>query len=391
MSGNALILFEVSRTVFLLSNLLLTYSFLTARRPWRFQLVAFAGVWIAQYFLRGLFTPSGLDPFLLGYMATILYLVPIALVFKETMHAKFFVLFMVTSLSQLNFLIFLFLELLVFDRIIGVWILIGQLLELLSVPLIRRYAAPHVKSILEIIDHQNFILTLFPLLSFVLLAFYGVEKRNYLLPDFIPLVLIGIIIFISYYLIAISVDRSKRQQQLELVSRTDGLTGLYNRRHMEQVIQIEYERYQRTGTAFALIIADIDLFKEINDMYGHACGDLLLKSIAEEIRNSVREKDAVARWGGDEFLLMLPATNEESAARLADRIRETVEKRSYVYENHAFSVTLTLGVYASENEGDTIAGVINKADINMYQGKRAGRNRVILADRSMSGEKPVIS
>ncbi|MDR3561388.1 MAG: GGDEF domain-containing protein [Negativicutes bacterium] len=384
MSENALLLFNISRTVFLLSNILLTYSVLTPRRPWRFQLVAFAGTWITQYLLRDLLTPSGLDPFLIGYMMTILYLVPIALVFKETMHAKFFVLFMVTSLSQFNFLIALLLELLVFNHMVGGLILAGQLLELASILLIRRYVTPHIKNILEILNHQNPILTAFPFLSFVLLAFYGVEKRTYLLPDFIPLVMAAIIIFISYYLIAVAIDRSKRQQQLELVARTDGLTGLYNRRYMEEIIQTEYERYQGSGTEFALIIADIDVFKEINDMYGHACGDCLLKSVSDDLRNSVRKNDTVVRWGGDEFLLLLPATDEEAAAGLAERIRETVEKRRYVYENNALAMTLTLGVYVI-GSGDTVDSMIQKADIGMYQGKRAGRNRVMLADRSTSG------
>lgn len=214
MSESTLILFTVSRAVFLASNILLTYSFLTPKRPLWFQFLAFAGTWVAQYLVRVLLTPIGLDPFLIGYMLTILYLVPIMLVFRETIHAKFFVLFMVTSLSQFNFLICLFVELLVFNHMGGGIILAGQLLELASIPLIRRYITPHIKNILEIINHQNPIFTLFPFLSFILLAFYGVQ-RVYLLSVFIPLVLSTIIISISYYLIAISIDRTKRHQQLE--------------------------------------------------------------------------------------------------------------------------------------------------------------------------------
>lgn len=295
MTDNALILFNVSRAVFLLSNVLLTYFLLTPRRSLRFQVAALAGTWATQYCLRALLAPLGLDPFLLGYMATILYLVPISLVFQETLPAKFFVLFMVTSLSQLNFLIFLFFELLLFGHIASGLILTGQLLELASVPVLIRYTAPRIKKGLETIVQQNPVLALFPFLSFVLLAFYGVEKRNYLLPEFIPLFLSVVIIAISYYLIAISVERNRRQQQLELLSRTDSLTGLYNRRYMEQVIRTEYERQQRTGTAFALIIADIDLFKEINDKYGHAGGDFLLKAIATDLGKAVREQDAIRR------------------------------------------------------------------------------------------------
>ena len=214
MPESTLILINVSRAVFLISNILLTYSFLSPKRPLWFQIIAFAGTWFAQYFLRGLLTPTGIDTFLIGYMLTILYLVPFVLVFKETLHAKIFVLFMVTSLSQFNFLICLFLELLIFNHMVGGLILAGQLLELSSIPLIRRYITPHIKNILEIINHQNPIFTLFPVFSFILLAFYGVQ-RTYLLSVFIPLVLATIIISFSYYLIAISIDRTKRHQQLE--------------------------------------------------------------------------------------------------------------------------------------------------------------------------------
>ncbi|MBP1764511.1 MAG: hypothetical protein H6Q65_1569 [Firmicutes bacterium] len=380
MSESTLILFNLSRVVFAISNILLVYSFLTPKRPFWFQTIAFVGTGVIHIFLRGLLTPIGLDPFLIGYILALLYLIPITLVFKETIHAKFFVLFMVISLTQLNFLICLFLEQFVFNHMVSGLILIGQLLELSSIPLIRRPITPHIKNILEIINHQNPIVALFPFFSFLLLAFYGVQ-RTYLLSAFIPLVLSSIIIFFSYYLISIAIEQTKRHQQLELISRTDSLTGLYNRRHMEQGIQKEYEQYQRTGLEFALIIIDIDLFKEVNDTYGHAGGDCVLKSVSEDLRRSVREYDTVARWGGDEFLLMLPATNEENAVRLAERIRETVENRRYAYENAVLSVTLTLGVSIIRNGGDTVDSMIRKADILMYQGKRAGRNCVTVANR----------
>lgn len=384
MSESTLILFTLSRAVFLISNIALTYSFLTPKRPLWFQIIAFAGTWVTGYFWRGLLTPVGLDPFLLGYIQTLLYLVPIALVFKGTIHAKFFVLFMVTSLSQFNFLIFLFLEQLVFNHMVGGLILIGQLLELSSIPLIRRYITPHIKNILEIINHQKPVFTLFPFLSFILLAFYGVQ-RMYLLSTFIPLVLSTIIIFFSYYLIAISIDQTKRHQQLEFISRRDSLTGLYNRGHMEQRIQEEYEQYQRTGSGFALIIVDIDLFKVINDVYGHAGGDCLLKSVSEDLRKSVRGYDSVARWGGDEFLLLLPATNLENAVELAKRINKTIGKQRYAYENEILSVTLTLGVSVIGPD-DTMVSIIKKADMGMYRGKRAGRDCVISFDSTANTE-----
>lgn len=214
MSETSLILFHVSRVVFAIANILLIYSFLTPKRPLWFQMITFIGTGVTHLFLRDLLTPTGLDPFLIGYILALSYLVPTTLVFKETFHTKFFVVFMVISLSQFNFLLFLFLEQLVFGHAVSSLILMGQLLELASIPLIRRYITPHIKNILEIINYQNRIFTLFPFLSFLLLAFYGIQRR-YLFSSFLPLVLSTIIIFFSYYLIAISITQTKHNQQLE--------------------------------------------------------------------------------------------------------------------------------------------------------------------------------
>ena len=214
MSENALILFHISRIIFAISNIWLMYSFLTPRRPIWFQAIAFIGTAVLHVSLRALLTPLGLDPFLIGYALAVLYLIPVALVFKETIHIKIFVVFMIVSLSQFNFLSCLFLEQIIFGQMVSGLVLAGQLLELFSIPLIRKYIIPHIKNILEMINRQNYIFTLFPFFSYILLAFYGVQ-RKYLLSIFIPLVLSIMIIFFAYYLISLSIERTTRQQQLE--------------------------------------------------------------------------------------------------------------------------------------------------------------------------------
>lgn len=386
MSDNTLILISLSRAVFIIANIWLDYSFLTSKRPLWFQITAIAGTWVTTYLLRGLLSPIITDVFWLSYILNLSYLVPFVLIFKETLHAKVFIFFMVFSLSQCNFLILLYLEELVFENVIGGLLLGGMLLELSCVPLIKKYLRVHVRNILDVIEQQNPIFTVFPILSFLMLAFYRIQT-DYSLAMFILLVLNVLLIGFSYYLIALSIDQTKRHQQLELTSRTDSLTGLYNRLHMEHCIQEEYEQYQRTGSQFALVIADIDFFKKVNDMYGHDCGDCLLKLISEDLRNSIRAYDVVARWGGEEFLLLLPATNEENAVGLAERINKIVGERGYAYETEILSVTLTLGVYVSR-QGDTISSIIKKADIALYQGKRAGRNCVISFDSIANTEIP---
>lgn len=214
MQESALILFTISRFIFLIANILLDYCFLSSTRPVWFQVSAFASTYAAVYFLRGFMTPLIGDPFLAAYIVSLSFLVPFALVFNGSWHAKLFVFFMVYSLSQLNFLVCLFIELLVFKQMVGGVILTGQLLELISIPLVRKYLTPHVKNILAVIDQQNPSFTLFPILSFIFLAYYGVQ-RVYLLSTFIPLVFCTLLIAFAYYLIALSIDQTKRQQQLE--------------------------------------------------------------------------------------------------------------------------------------------------------------------------------
>jgi len=203
-----------SRAIFLITNILLLYIFLTPRRPFWFQITAFSVTWITIFFLRDILQSVIPDPYLVGYILGSLYMIPCALIFKETINAKLFVFFMSFSLSQSNFLIFLFLEQLIFNHFVGGLVLTGLMLEAASLPLIKRYVSPHVRNIIAIIDQRNFAFTCFPLLSFVLLAYYGVQ-RTYLLSNFIPLVVSTLLILFTYYLIATAIYQTIRNQQAE--------------------------------------------------------------------------------------------------------------------------------------------------------------------------------
>ncbi len=214
MQEYTMVFINVSRAIFLASNIFLFYTFLTPKRPLWFQVTAFIGTWVIVSLLRSLLGPIVSDPFLLGYALGSLYTIPCALIFKETLQAKIFVVFMVYSFSQFVFIVFLFLENLWLGHPIGGVVLLGLLLEAASLPFIKKYVAPHLKNIIEIIDQQNFSFVLFPIFSFILLAFYGVQ-RTYLLANFIPLVLSTLLIFFTYYLISLAINRTKRHQQLE--------------------------------------------------------------------------------------------------------------------------------------------------------------------------------
>ena len=167
------------------------------------------------------------------------------------------------------------------------------------------------------------------------------------------------------------------KNQLDIISRTDELTGLPNRRDLREKIQQEAHRAVRMRRDFCFIFIDIDKFKRINDTYGHNCGDVVLKSVANTIRNLLRKYDFVARWGGEEFLVMLPETALEGATIVAERFRKTVEALEINYSDLRIPVTITVGVALY----DPRLGVdrsIQLADQALYKGKENGRNQVVV-------------
>lgn len=176
-------------------------------------------------------------------------------------------------------------------------------------------------------------------------------------------------------------DRTKElelaNKKLDLISRTDELTGLPNRRDMNETIANEIGRSQRTHKPFSFIFIDIDHFKSINDTYGHACGDVVLKSVAQTVRSLLRKYDVFARYGGEEFLTLLPETDLEGAAVVAERFRKKIERMTVHYGDYSINVTVTLGV-AKFDERLGADRSIQQADKALYQGKESGRNQVVI-------------
>jgi two-component system, cell cycle response regulator len=165
-------------------------------------------------------------------------------------------------------------------------------------------------------------------------------------------------------------------KKLDFVSRTDPLTGLYNRRHIMEKIQEEAVRFKRNKKSFSLLIADVDFFKSINDTYGHAFGDYVLKTISKNMRETAREQDTVARWGGEEFLLLLPETEAEGASILAERMRKKIAEIPFQCDAVKLTITMTFGVAAMHEHG-AVDDVIKRADNALYDGKKKGKNRVM--------------
>ncbi|MBN7795546.1 sensor domain-containing diguanylate cyclase [Parahaliea mediterranea] len=172
-------------------------------------------------------------------------------------------------------------------------------------------------------------------------------------------------------------ELSEANRQLSEAARIDPLTGLYNRRGFTEAGEAEIQRVFRSGRSFCVVLADIDHFKSINDRHGHACGDHVLARVAAKLRDSVRDVDRVARWGGEEFILLLPETDGDGAAVLAEKLRVLVEENMFQCEGGRLQVTMTFGVSAFR-KGESLDSCIDRADRALYQGKDEGRNRVMV-------------
>ena len=171
--------------------------------------------------------------------------------------------------------------------------------------------------------------------------------------------------------------RDKFQRGLELAI-TDGLTGLYNRRYMESHLDTLVEEGIQSGKPVSLLIFDIDFFKSVNDTYGHAAGDAVLKEFAQRIQQNVRGVDLACRLGGEEFVVVMPDTDVSYAFMVGERLRQKVAEAPFRVEpTVTLSVTVSIGIAVTEKGTDTARALLVRADTALYRAKRDGRNRVV--------------
>lgn len=184
--------------------------------------------------------------------------------------------------------------------------------------------------------------------------------------------------------IATTINRANVYAEILKHATLDALTGFYNRRQLEERIKQEVSNAKRQNAHLCGIMTDVDFFKSVNDNYGHAVGDLVLKTIAKIIRGQLREYDIAGRYGGEEFSILLPFTKIEEAQMVAERLRKTIENRSIDIskvnpdaETKTLNITLSLGIYEMK-EHDNDEDLFKKADKALYQAKNTGRNKVVI-------------
>ena len=184
---------------------------------------------------------------------------------------------------------------------------------------------------------------------------------------------------------------SSAQRKLRHMAATDPLTGLFNRRHMLDLAEKELARFQRSRHPIGLLLLDIDHFKFINDSHGHEVGDKVLVEVANAIKGELRSQDLIARWGGEEFLAILPDTNLGQARASAERVRQALMQQRWCFDGQSVAVTISVGV-SEFQEDDGLKSAINRADRALYRCKDNGRNRVEVcpgSDEAVAAALPV--
>ena len=173
----------------------------------------------------------------------------------------------------------------------------------------------------------------------------------------------------------------RQQGELERLAVEDALTGLFNRRYIDGRLREESQRAQRYGRIFSVALADIDHFKRINDTFSHQVGDEVLKHLANVFREEVRGVDVVARFGGEEFILLFPETSDTQAASVCEKIRASIEGHNWAEVADGLGVTASFGV-ADSSVGADVNGILHDADELLYRAKHSGRNRVEVVSHS---------
>lgn len=173
----------------------------------------------------------------------------------------------------------------------------------------------------------------------------------------------------------------QRLQELQALALVDELTALPNRRYIQRELDRRFEEYQRYTYSYAVLIGDIDNFKTVNDTHGHMAGDQVLKMVAASLQSNCRSFDAVGRWGGEEFMIILRNVDAGTTRTLAERFRILVEQSFVDHQQSSLSVTISIGGAVIQKD-DTLATLIERADQQLYLSKESGRNQVSVSDTS---------
>lgn len=192
----------------------------------------------------------------------------------------------------------------------------------------------------------------------------------------------SLIMFVTCMLMTVlrtvAIEGFLAREHLNEVATRDALTGLLNRRAFIPMMQHERQRAERSATPFSVLLADLDKFKHVNDTWGHDAGDLVLKETAVRLREGLRQQDVLCRWGGEEFLILLPETATDGAREVAEKCRSVTADKPISINGHNYCQTLSVGA-ATFSNNESLDDLVIRADKALYRAKEKGRNRVELS------------
>ena len=224
-------------------------------------------------------------------------------------------------------------------------------------------------------------------LAFLLLAYLGLDAATQMIPVRYPLpeavttalrwLNITVVFVMFGYTGRYYVQRvAEAEARLRELATTDPLSGLWNRRHFQALAEAELERARRQGSALAVVLADIDHFKQVNDRHGHDAGDHVIRHVSRHLREQLRAGDLIGRWGGEEFILLLPGCDAPGAAQLCERMRQHIARTPCNTSGQPIPVTVSFGVMPLPLD-EPFEQAVRRADGALYRAKNAGRDRVV--------------
>jgi diguanylate cyclase (GGDEF)-like protein len=198
---------------------------------------------------------------------------------------------------------------------------------------------------------------------------------GYVISIIVPTIIASVV---SYFYLNMYFELDRSRQEIHNLAIRDDLTQIFNRRHFFELARRELERSRRNGNSLSVILFDFDDFKKINDNYGHLVGDFVLKELCCACQNTIRPYDMIARFGGEEFIILLPDTAETSARALADRLCRFIAKQSVSYNGSTIQMTISVGLTSFRAQIDSLDDFLSRADDALYRAKRTGKNKVVV-------------
>lgn len=221
-------------------------------------------------------------------------------------------------------------------------------------------------------------------------SFYAIPPQDFMRAGLLSALTIiaGELLVILSSFCTIWMASDELQDELSEIARIDPLTGLYNRRAFDECCDIEFSRAQRSGAPFAIIMCDLDHFKNVNDEYGHHVGDEVLRRFANTLKEHIRKHDVVARFGGEEFVLLLPGKDTEQGLEVAEKLRaKTADTQITIGDDVCLTLSASFGVAHYDSSDREWSAVLHRADNALYAAKKQGRNRVVYLATKNPGEE----